>query len=219
VTFPAWQYLSLLRPGGMAYEPNIRPRFFEHVRPGAAVMDVGANIGLHTLLMAHLVGPSGHVTAFEPDPQSGAYLLGNLRRNGLRDVEVYSTALGEQPGHATLHLDSLTGRTSSLIATHAAPHDAEDRMRYTVAVGRLDDLTIRRLDFIKVDIEGAEIGFIRGGLDALGRLRPTLLIEVREDNLDEAEKLLRAAGYSRFADAATDAPVTSLGYSGNLIVS
>ncbi|HEX9841452.1 MAG TPA: FkbM family methyltransferase, partial [bacterium] len=71
---------------GPAWEPCETEAFRAALRPGRAVLDVGANVGHYTLVAARAVGPRGHVWAFEPAPRPFAALTANVRLNGLRNV-------------------------------------------------------------------------------------------------------------------------------------
>ena len=80
------------------YERETVDALHRFCRPGMTVFDIGANAGYLTLVMAKLVGVSGHVHAFEPIPQNSEYLLETLRINGLRNVTVHQVAISDQRG-------------------------------------------------------------------------------------------------------------------------
>lgn len=128
------------------------------IRPGMAVADVGANIGLLTLVMAWATGPGGRVIAFEPEaiPRSNLEKMKYL--NGLSWVEVRDQAVGEAPGRLTFHVSDIIGHSS----LYALP-DAEEARTIEVEVVRLDDVApAKRLDVVKIDVEGAELDVLAG---------------------------------------------------------
>lgn len=198
VRFPAWQYLTLLRAGHLDYEPEIAAHLERHLRPGDVVIDVGANIGLHTLRAAHLVGAAGRVHAFEPDPQSSRYLIANLAANGLKQVTPWAVAVGGQDGVAELFLDLLTARTTSLNAGHKAPSDKQTRPKIMVPVKRLDDLVAGPVRFMKIDAEGFEVEVLNGARRIIDEQRPTIVVESTSDNLAEVLGVLSQYGYEVF---------------------
>src|SRR5262249_33960355 len=84
------------------------------VEPGDVVFDVGANIGFFSTLLSQLVGPSGRVLAFEPEPENLALLRANLAANGGHNVTVVPCAAGAGAGLAGFSLDEATGATGTL---------------------------------------------------------------------------------------------------------
>ncbi|MET3666156.1 FkbM family methyltransferase [Caulobacter sp. 1776] len=128
------------------------------VQPGMTVADVGANIGLLTLLLAWATGPSGKVIAFEPEaiPRSNLEKMKHL--NGLSWVEVRDQAVGEKPGRLTFHVSDIIGHSS----LYALP-EAEEARTVEVEVVRLDDVApAKRMDVVKIDVEGAELDVLAG---------------------------------------------------------
>ena len=85
------------------YEEEVVPLMESLIRPGDTVVDVGANIGCHTLRMSRLVGPMGKVLAFEPDPQNLKLLRENLGKNNCTNVDVFPFALGDRNYTARLY--------------------------------------------------------------------------------------------------------------------
>jgi FkbM family methyltransferase len=218
VRFPAWQHLGLLLPGDRTVlEPEIVGHIQRWVRPGQTVIDVGANIGVHTLLLAQLVGPGGKVHCFEPDPQSSRWLLENVRLSGLDQVTPWSLALGSRDGVAELHLDIKASRTTSLLSGWVPPIDHHSRQRMRVATARLDDLQIGKVDFVKIDVEGTELDVLAGARETIAASRPVVLVEVLDvDRLNELVSMFSALNYS-VADARYGAGVGPGSGSGNLI--
>ncbi|WP_082769709.1 FkbM family methyltransferase [Caulobacter sp. CCH9-E1] len=128
------------------------------VRPGMSVADVGANIGLLTLVMARAAGPEGKVIAFEPEATPRANLEKMKHLNGLSWVEVRDQAVGEKAGRLTFHVSDIIGHSS----LYALP-EAEEARTVEVEVVRLDDVAPRqRLDVVKIDVEGAELDVLAG---------------------------------------------------------
>lgn len=128
------------------------------IQPGMVVADVGANIGLLTLVMAWATGPGGRVIAFEPEaiPRSNLEKMKYL--NGLSWVEVRDQAVAETPGRLTFHVSDIIGHSS----LYALP-DAEEARTIEVEVVRLDDVApAKRLDVVKIDVEGAELDVLAG---------------------------------------------------------
>lgn len=127
-------------------------------RPGMAVADVGANIGLLTLVMAQAVGPQGKVIAFEPEATPRANLEKMKHLNGLSWVEVRDQAVGREAGRLTFHVSEVIGHSS----LYALP-EAEAARAVEVEVVRLDDVApAKRLDVVKIDVEGAELDVLAG---------------------------------------------------------
>jgi FkbM family methyltransferase len=150
-TLDRWVYLWMHRTGRMGGDE--RERFTALVRPGMQVADVGANIGLYSLLLAQLAGPSGRVFAFEPDPLMASALRANLQANDA-DVQVFECAVGATAGTGMLRRNALNSGDNRMTGTGAAN---------AVPVRALADALPRaRLDFVKIDVQGWEHQVIAG---------------------------------------------------------
>jgi len=161
--------------------------FLSLVRPGATVVDVGANIGLYTLSVAARVGPHGRVLALEPDPAAARRLRENVELNDFRNVAVVEAAAADAGGALQLQragdseCSSLfeTGLEASSVAVRATTIDAE-----------VERAGLARVDLLKLDVEGAELRALRGAERLLrGPDPPRLLVEANPITL-------RAAGTS-----------------------
>lgn len=158
-------------------------RFVERfLRPAMIVLDIGANQGYYTLLSARKVEPLGKVLAFEPSPRELRRLKLHLWLNGCKNVEVSSSALGAVSGTEELYvvLGTETGCNSL-----RPPDVSQPTSRLPVRVECLDDVLkargINHVDFIKLDVEGAELSVLQGAQELLRRSpRPVILAEVQE---------------------------------------
>jgi FkbM family methyltransferase len=174
-------------------EPKFTAMVERVLAPGQVVADVGASMGYFTCLMAKSVGSTGRVIAFEPWPGALRYLRHNIEINHLERVTVVPAAAFDQNGHA--HLGPPGYR---LTMGSGRPVDAVD-----VRVERFDDFAeireLRKLDAIKMDIEGAELRALRGMTATLARWKPLLLLEVHPTFLQKYDDSLDAL-YSFLGD-------------------
>lgn len=150
----------------------------------AVIIDVGANLGLCTLPYA-LIARSGRVIAVEPGHRTAQDLRSSLEFNGLTNVEVMEVALGAEAGTATL-IDPtwnasgafVSAGSSSVATVHEASPEVEAT---TIQVTTLDQLvndrSLRRLDLLKIDVEGFESAVLAGGVRTLERFHPLSVIE------------------------------------------
>jgi FkbM family methyltransferase len=152
------------------------------LQPGMTVLDIGAHHGLYTLLAAKRVGPLGKVWSFEPSTRERKALKMHLRMNLCTNVNVQDAAVGDESGEATLHVvEAWAGGCNSL-----RPPDIPAQTSVAkVKVIRLDDWLAQnggqRVDFIKLDVEGAEWGVLKGAAKLLAeRPRPVILAEVQD---------------------------------------
>jgi len=152
------------------------------LRRDMTVVDVGAHHGLYTLLASKRVGWDGRVIAIEPSPRECERLEKHLRLNRCSNTEVVPCALGEDPGEADLYLvDGFQDWCNSL----RPPAIDEPVRTVRVSVRRLDDvlaeLEVKKVDFIKLDVEGAELSVLYGSMKLLHReSRPAILAEVQD---------------------------------------
>lgn len=165
------------------------------VGPGGVCVDVGAEYGLYTFVLAGRVGPAGRVYAFEPLPGPRRFLVALARRLGAGNVQVREVALGETRGTATLSLPRrrglpVHGRAFLVDRAHHYGPNTEfsgDEVRVSVAVSTLDDvvdgLGLQRLDLVKIDVEGAEPAVLRGASRTIARLQPAFLVEIEDRHL------------------------------------
>lgn len=182
------------------------------VRRGDVVFDVGANRGIFTALMSNLVGAGGRVHAFEPSPDTCRLLQGTLaeRARDPANVVVNASAVGMRDGTATLYTPRRDDGQASL-RTHDAGSwsDGAPVRSAEVRVTALDtyvvSLALRRIDVVKMDVEGAELPALRGFAAGLRAGHPIVVCEVcgawtrsfeyqPSDVVDE----LQSAGYDSF---------------------
>lgn len=180
--------LLRLRPG----HDLDRRVFLRLVRRGDVVLDVGANLGVYTLLFSHRVGRSGRVHAFEPAPPTFQALARHLEREGrFRNVTLNNLAVGAAAGTASLYLPGEDHGQASLTRQAAGSWAGEPRItEFTVPVTTLDAYATARgtVHFVKCDVEGGELGVLQGGAGLLARDHPLLHLEV-------SHQWARAFGY------------------------
>ena len=158
------------------------------IRPGMTVIDIGAHIGYYTRLFSELVGPSGRVLAFEAEPENFDLLRAHVRDAKYRNVEIFPHAVADRAGKLLLHLSP--GHTNhSLVDGYTDSKDA--REVETVSLDAfLADRGIDRVDFIKIDVEGAEPLVLAGMRETIAR-SPHLAMLVELNPI-----ALRAGGHS-----------------------
>ena len=159
------------------WEMWITEALVRYVGRGMRVIDIGANLGFYTLLMADLVGPSGHVHAFEPTPRIVSRLNKSLQVNGFANwVKVHAAPVTDRadalvdlivpasdPSHAAI------GPVGS---RQAGPGDQLFTLRTVTVDATIGDA---RIDFIKVDAEGAEFMIWRGMRGLIARNQPLVI--------------------------------------------
>lgn len=169
--------------------------FSRHVRRGMTVYDVGANRGQMTLIFANLVGPEGSVVALEPAPLEYSRLVKNVRLNRLDQVRSVHAAAGDRPGDVTFVYEPgrpTVGRLSTVVTSRSLT-TAE---HVTVPAVRLDDLAGRPPDFVKIDVEGAAAGVLKGMRELVARAHPRVYVELHgpEEQAAVRDELL-SSGY------------------------
>jgi FkbM family methyltransferase len=164
-----------LRSG--VYEQHLTRVFEQYCRPGMTVVDVGANLGYYSLLASKLVGPSGRVVALEPNSENCRLLLSSLRLNRSTNVELLPVAADVATGWA--YYSTHVGSNGGLI-------DTDELLTHpgvVVPTFRLDDLIPDRVDFLKMDVEGAEGRVVRGATGLIERDRPVVTTELKDEML------------------------------------
>lgn len=133
------------------------------VRPGMVTVDVGANIGFLTVMLAKLVGPAGRVHAFEPWPGSVEFMRANLWRHGCTNVTVHAAAVLDKPGRVCFRRDA-EGDSGGHVVLDGGTGDLE-----VDAVTIADAVPEQRVDVMKIDVEGAEPLVLTGAASLLAR--------------------------------------------------
>ena len=159
---------------GNPYEPEIGAVLKRYVKPGMAVVDIGANIGRLTMLMASLVEPSGRVIAVEPNPENIKLLEASRRVNGFDHVLVIQAAAGRRIALLALNVSYSNGMTGEL------PSDSDAIFASRpVPCFALDAIlpSDRPINLVKIDTEGAELNALIGMSQTIARDRPIIVSE------------------------------------------
>jgi FkbM family methyltransferase len=170
----------------------------EFVEPGHVVWDVGANVGLFAFAAAHLAGESGQVCAFDAD----IWLVQLLRRSALiqpstsAPVRVIPAAIANACDLRTFNIASRS-RASNFLQGYGHTQTGGIAEQQTVVSLSIDWLAERLSlpDVIKIDVEGAELEVIRGGLGLLTSKKPVVLCEVGANSSREITECFKSIGY------------------------
>jgi len=175
------------------YEPLTTQLIKDYIKPGDTVVDVGANIGYYTLLFSRLVGDTGAVFAFEPEPTNYGYLKTNIKLNGYDNIITEQKAIADKACLMKLfiHPDNPGG--------HTITDSYGDIPSITVCCFSMDDyFKDIKIDFVKIDVEGAEHLVIEG-MSSLIRQGVKIVFEINAElsggHEQEIFDLLEKSGY------------------------
>lgn len=187
-----------------AYE-NTEIAFVErYLKPGDVFIDVGANIGLYSLVASDLVGPAGKVFAFEPLQKNHLALQKHLQLNNLQNVVLEKLAVSDRAGSIQLHLNEQDGNNGMATAFSDTYTFSE-----TVPMVALDeyfnDQPAQKVSLIKIDIEGGEFPALKGMKLLLQKHQPAILMEMDPKILaktpfrtEDLEAFLANLGYRKY---------------------
>ena len=168
--------------------------FAQIVRPGDVVIEVGANIGAHTVWFARRTAPNGGVIAFEPQRLVFQMLCANVALNSLANVMAFQQACGEEKGAIVVPILDPNAR-NNFGGLELGKFEQGER----IDVVRIDDLGLGGCRLLKVDVEGMELSVLKGARELIQRAKPALYVENDRPHLSDALiKFIDSLGYECF---------------------
>lgn len=156
------------------YESFILDIIRTHLHAGMTFVDIGANIGQHTMFASSIVGNKGSVYAFEPIPRIYTQLLSSSQENNFQNIiHAKNIAIGEKDSEETLYISKKNIGGSSLVNQE----ETNEKITVTIKSGDKELELITRIDMIKIDVEGYEYEVLKGIQNTLAKHHPILLLE------------------------------------------
>ena len=159
------------------------------LRHGDWALDIGANVGHYAMRMAELVGPTGHVIAIEPVPETFALLAENARIFSHGNVSLLNVAASDRTSTVGMEIPAFVPGLKNYYQARLAPH-TNGLALLTI---KLDALQLPTISLVKIDVEGHELSVLHGMRDLLERDHPILIVETASP---QVEALLKSLGYS-----------------------
>ena len=177
-------YLNHIKPG---FEPQMVKLFECLVSKNDHALDVGANIGCTSILFGELCK---RVYSFEPSPTTFGFLGKNVASSGLTNIEIHNYALGAETGESTITF-SPNDRSGAFISnlTKAAAGHTTEKIRIRRMDDVVDELSVRPVDFIKIDVEGFEKHVIDGAAKTIDRFKPIVVLELNHWCLNAFQRI------------------------------
>lgn len=170
------------------------------ISQGDYCFDLGSHIGYFTMLFAKLVGEDGLVFSFEPIKEGYEFQKRSVEKNNFHNIKIFNFAVGDENKDQKAYVFSDSGMAhfdKSILGLD------EDHESDVFQIRRLDDISevknIKKLDFMKIDIEGFEYKALKGGYETIKKHRPKMLIEIHSrENYDGVFSMLEDLGYKIF---------------------
>ncbi|MFX1449346.1 MAG: FkbM family methyltransferase [Promethearchaeota archaeon] len=168
------------------------------LKPGMVALDIGANIGSHTLPMAKIVGTKGKIIAFEPMKWALKKLKRNITLNNFNNIIIENIALSDKTEFKEVWFRSSWTVDNTIINDANIPHEVqmETLDKY------INTHHLKKVDFIKIDVDGYEFKVLRGAIETLKKFKPTMVVEIGDytlkevgDNLEDLIEFLFSLGY------------------------
>jgi FkbM family methyltransferase len=195
-----WPQIELLKSGCL--EPRTTVLFERLLKPGDVYVDVGAHVGYHALCVRRLVGAEGRVVAIDPQPYNCHKLLINAELNGFSNIMVIPAAAGAEDRFVFLKNQARSDK-SRLTLREAGVNDRT--ARFSAPVVTLDAvqslLQIKRLDMLKIDVEGFELEVLQGAGAILAETSHIIVEVLPSEELArilQLQDLLQTAGFQLF---------------------
>jgi len=175
------------------HEPLNTKLFAQNLKEGMICFDIGANIGYYTLLESKIVGDSGKIIAIEPSPVNFKQLQKNIQNENANNVELYQMAGGDKNGTLKFLLDPHSN-LSRIISKEESEKISGNIIDVPVKKldSFLDELSIKSLDLIRMDVEGYEFNILEGMKNSIKKFKPMIQMEVHTRILgnEKTQKLL-----------------------------
>lgn len=148
--------------------------FRKHIQSGDVILDIGAQMGLMSKVFADLTGPNGKVFAFEPAPPTFRVLCETIRMNHLQNtVKPVQKAVSDKKGKTTFYISDVPLDPANSLVDYERQHRTGGIDVDLISIDDfVTDETLQKLNFIKIDAEGAEYGVLKGAGATLDRFRP-----------------------------------------------
>jgi FkbM family methyltransferase len=164
---------------GEEFEPDTVSLFKFLTNEDSRVLDIGANIGLTAIAFSQIC-PHGRIAAIEPVPRTFEYLRKNVSSAGAHNVNLFNFAIGNTEGSVLMQGHPSNFACSFVADNYTVP--ATDHFACTVPIKRVDDifseLSLDRLDLMKVDVEGFELEVFAGARETLNTYKPIVFLEM-----------------------------------------
>jgi len=146
------------------------------LKKDSVILDIGANVGWYCLNLAKDV-PKGRVIAFEPISRTYSYLKKNIIVNNIKNIEVHNFGFSDKEEKATFYYNPKFSSATSMRRLHNNKKSLKIKCILKKMDGVIDTIT-SNVDFIKCDVEGAELYVIKGGLETICKYRPVIFLEM-----------------------------------------
>lgn len=160
------------------WEKELSVQFKKYINDDSIFLDIGANIGYHSLFVAAIIKGPGKVYSFEPLPHLCKQLQDSVRLNGFSNIEICNFGLAEKEGEHTINIrDENTGGSSLLDLHNLEKFKVKDTEKITLK--RLDSFlrSDTKVDVVKIDVEGYEFEVLKGGINVLTKDHPVIFME------------------------------------------
>lgn len=188
------------------YELPVQNALSKNLKAGEVFYDIGANVGFFSIIGANLVGSTGTVYAFEPDPSNVAKIRHNSQLNSFHNITILEKAAFHSSGEGQLLITEFPGSRTLTTTAKSSGKKYEKSPQVSVDLIAIDDLVesndILPPTVMKIDIEGAELDALKGLRQTIKKFKPTIIYEV-DDSLQN--------GYSQ-KKGKIDQFVQNLGY-------
>jgi FkbM family methyltransferase len=182
--------------------------FLKTIRPGWTIIDIGANLGYFTNLFQTLVGTNGQVHAFEPVPSTFKQLQSSLPK-GSNHCTLYNFGTAKEAAEVIFHIPMNDHGQATMYPHDCKTWKSREIEEVLCSVIKLDEFlpisSLTKIDFIKIDVEGAELPSLQGAESILSKHKPLLFVEVCKAwmksfgyNIKELEAFLRSLSYNKF---------------------
>ena len=189
------EYISRCILANGEWEPHIRHIFGMLVKPGDVVLDIGANIGTHTLFLSKLTGETGKLIAFEPCKINHDILVINCTLNRCSNVEVLKYGVGEKPG--TMFIESKWNKTDQVqnygcvVLQTSSTSEADE----CIHIMNLDSMHLPRVNVVKIDAENMEDQVLLGMKETIERCKPLIVVEIHDTDMHKVKPIIDSLNY------------------------
>lgn len=171
---------------GKKFEPEVSV-LDKFVKSGSACFDIGAAYGRYAFAMSRLAGSSGHIYCFEPGDYSHKVLTSIVKFHRLKNVTLVKKGVSDKKGFSQLSIPIKKKGKLGISMAHLGPGKNSNQLGQQIEITTIDNYCseagLKRLDFIKCDVEGAELLVFKGGEKTISAYKPTVFCEVDKDFL------------------------------------